>query len=202
MGLFGKLFSKNKDVAPVENVNTEVTGNDIIIAGEMIKEGDKPKEDPSVYYVLYVNKVSGFLEVPYNTVMLLVNDHSKNNLTINYLIDVENKITTISRSKIVDVTSNYRMNMEERENNITEDIKERLASFATFGGFPLKQVLKDKPNVNTNEEVFVNNKLDKNNYYEITLIYKNEEDENQRLMFTTIDNPEKFVNYLKSNIGK
>ena len=82
MGLFGKLFSKNNNEAPVENLNTEVTGNDVIIAGEMVKEGEAPKEDPTVYYILYVNKVSGFKDVPFNTLMLLVNDHSNNNLTM------------------------------------------------------------------------------------------------------------------------
>ena len=83
MGLFG-LFSKKKDEVPVENVNKEVTGNDVIIAGEMIKEGEAPKENPAVYYVLYVSKVYGFKDVPFNKLMLLLNYHPNNNLTINY----------------------------------------------------------------------------------------------------------------------
>ena len=44
MGLFGKLFSKNKNEQPVENVNKEVTGNDVIIAGEMIKKYSDEKK--------------------------------------------------------------------------------------------------------------------------------------------------------------
>ena len=40
MGLFGKLFKKNKNEEPIKNVNKEVTGNDIIIDGKMIKEGE------------------------------------------------------------------------------------------------------------------------------------------------------------------
>ena len=38
MGLFGKMFSKKNKEEVVENVNTEVTGSDLIIAGEVVKE--------------------------------------------------------------------------------------------------------------------------------------------------------------------
>ena len=41
MGLFGNIFKKKKNEEPIKNVNTEVTGNDIIIAGKMIKEGEQ-----------------------------------------------------------------------------------------------------------------------------------------------------------------
>lgn len=204
MGLFGKMFSKNKNNTPVENVNTEVTGNDIIIAGEMIKEGAAPKEDPSIYYILYVNKVSGFKEVPFNTVMLLVNDHSNNNLTINYEVDGKNKVDTISRSKITDVSFNSRIQMENsRKDVISNELKSHLAAAALFGGYPLAQYLGGNAIngvVNTLSDNY--DKVDLNTYYEITLAFTNEENETQKMMFTTTDNPEKFINFLKTNINK
>lgn len=204
MGLFGNLFSKNKNVTPVENVNTEVTGNDIIIAGEMIKEGEAPKEDPSVYYVLYVNKVSGFKEIPFNTLMLLVNDHSKNNLTINYEVDGVSKTDTISRSKITDVSFNSRMLMENNKKEIvTNEMKSHLAAAALFGGNPLAQYLGGNGInglLNTMSDNY--DKVELNTYFEITLTYLNEENETQKMMFTTTDNPEKFINFLKTTINK
>lgn len=204
MGLFGNLFSKNKNATPVENVNTEVTGNDIIIAGEMIKEGEAPKEDPSVYYVLYVNKVSGFKEIPFNTLMLLVNDHSKNNLTINYEVDGVSKTDTISRSKITDVSFNSRMLMENNKKEIvTNEMKSHLAAAALFGGNPLAQYLGGNGInglLNTMSDNY--DKVDLNTYFEITLTYLNEENETQKMMFTTTDNPEKFINFLKTTINK
>lgn len=204
MGLFGKLFSKNKKEAPVENVNKEVTGNDIIIAGEMIKEGESPKEDPSIYYILYVNKVSGFKEVPFNTPMLLVNDHSKNNLTINYVIDGVNKVDTISRSKITDVSFNSRMQMDNNVKTIiSNETKSTLAAMALFGGNPLSQYI-GKGVINNDSNTLSDNygKIDLNTYFEITLSYLNEENEPQKMMFTTTDNPEKFINFLKTTINK
>lgn len=204
MGLFGNLFSKNKNAIPVENVNTEVTGNDIIIAGEMIKEGEAPKEDPSVYYVLYVNKVSGFKEIPFNTLMLLVNDHSKNNLTINYEVDGVSKTDTISRSKITDVSFNSRMLMENNKKEIvTNEMKSHLAAAALFGGNPLAQYLGGNGInglLNTMSDNY--DKVELNTYFEITLTYLNEENETQKMMFTTTDNPEKFINFLKTTINK
>lgn len=204
MGLFGNLFSKNKNATPVENVNTEVTGNDIIIAGEMIKEGEAPKEDPSVYYVLYVNKVSGFKEIPFNTLMLLVNDHSKNNLTINYEVDGVSKTDTISRSKITDVSFNSRMLMENNKKEIvTNEMKSHLAAAALFGGNPLAQYLGGNGInglLNTMSDNY--DKVELNTSFEITLTYLNEENETQKMMFTTTDNPEKFINFLKTTINK
>lgn len=204
MGLFGKLFSKNKKEAPVENVNKEVTGNDIIIAGEMIKEGEAPKEDPSIYYILYVNKVSGFKEVPFNTPMLLVNDHSKNNLTINYVIDGANKVDTISRSKITDVSFNSRMQIDNNVKTIiSNETKSTLAAMSLFGGNPLSQYI-GKGVINNDSNTLSDNynKIDLNTYFEITLSYLNEENEPQKMMFTTTDNPEKFINFLKTTINK
>ena len=201
MGLFGKLFSKKGNEVPVENVNKEVTGNDLIIAGEVVKEGEV-KEDPSVYYILYVNKLSGLKGVPFTTLLLLVNDHSNNNLTINYILDGNNKTETISRSKIKDVSFVSRFQMDKKSEPITEDMKNRLASNALFGGHPLSKVLGAHViNYDDNSNV-KNNNNDSNTIYEITLTYINEEDESQRLMFGTDLNPEKFVNFLKSNIGK
>ena len=202
MGLFG-LFSKKKDEVPVENVNKEVTGNDVIIAGEMIKEGEAPKENPAVYYVLYVNKVSGFKDVPFNTLMLLVNDHANNNLTINYEIDGNQKTDTISRSKITDVTCNSRMQMDGVAKEVASEKKDALAAFALFSGHPVKNYIKTSVVGEINNSMTDNSdKIDLNSYFEITLTYLNEENETQRMMFTTTDDPTKFINFLKSNINK
>ena len=203
MGLFGKLFSKNKNEQPVENVNKEVTGNDVIIAGEMIKEGEAPKENPAVYYVLYVNKVSGFKDVPFNTLMLLVNDHPNNNLTINYEVDNNKKTDTISRSKITDVSYNSRMQMDGFAKEVASEKKDALAKFALFSGHPVKDYLKTSVVSELNDSKTDNHdKIDLNSYFEITLTYLNEENETQRMMFTTTDDPAKFINFLKSNINK
>lgn len=203
MGLFGKLFSKNNNEAPVENLNTEVTGNDVIIAGEMVKEGEAPKEDPTVYYILYVNKVSGFKDVPFNTLMLLVNDHANNNLTINYTIDGDQKIDTISRSKITEVTCNSRMQMEGTSKAPGPDMKDTLSSFALFSGHPVKNYIHAQV-VGGAIDAFSNNydKVELNTYYEITIAYLNEENETQKMMFTTTENPDKFINFLKTTINK
>ena len=203
MGLFGKLFSKNNNEAPVENLNTEVTGNDVIIAGEMVKEGEAPKEDPTVYYILYVNKVSGFKDVPFNTLMLLVNDHANNNLTINYTIDGDQKIDTISRSKITEVTCNSRMQMEGTSKAPGPDMKDTLSSFALFSGHPVKNYNHAQV-VGGAIDAFSNNydKVELNTYYEITIAYLNEENETQKMMFTTTENPDKFINFLKTTINK
>jgi hypothetical protein len=170
----------------------------------MIKEGEAPKEDPSVYYVLYVNKVSGFKEIPFNTLMLLVNDHSKNNLTINYEVDGVSKTDTISRSKITDVSFNSRMLMENNKKEIvTNEMKSHLAAAALFGGNPLAQYLGGNGInglLNTMSDNY--DKVDLNTYFEITLTYLNEENETQKMMFTTTDNPEKFINFLKTTINK
>ena len=203
MGLFGKLFSKNNNEAPVENLNTEVTGNDVIIAGEMVKEGEAPKEDPTVYYILYVNKVSGFKDVPFNTLMLLVNDHANNNLTINYEIDGNQKTDTISRSKITDVTCNSRMQMEGSSKVPGPDMKDTLSSFALFSGHPVRNYIHAQViggAINAMSDNY--DKVELNTYYEITLTYLNEENETQRMMFTTTENPEKFINFLKTTINK
>ena len=45
-------------------------------------------------------------------------------------------------------------------------------------------------------------KVELNTYFEITLTYLNEENETQKMMFTTTDNPEKFINFLKTTINK
>ncbi len=204
MGLFGKLFSKNKNEVTVENVNTEVTGNDIIVAGEMIKEGEGPKEDPSVYYVLYVNKVSGFIDVPFNTLMLLVNDHSNNNLTINYEVDGVSKTDIFSRSRIIDVTFNSRVQMENSKKEVvSNEMKSHLAAAALFGGNPLAQYLGGSA-INSISNTMSNNydKVNLNTYYEITLTYVSEDNVTQKMMFTTTDNPEKFINFLKTTINK
>lgn len=202
MGLFGKMFSKKKNEEVVENVNTEVTGSDLIIAGEVVKEGEI-KEDPSVYYILYVNKLSGLKGVPFNTFILLVNDHSKNNLTINYEVEGEFKTETISRTKIKEVGYVSRVQMDAKVEAVSEELKNKLAANALFGDHPLNKVLGANV-VNYNVVHTIENKEVKglNTNYEITITYINEEDESQRLMFGTSEDPEKFINFLKSNINK
>ncbi len=200
MGFMAKMFSK-KNEKPVENVNKEVTGNDVIIAGEVVKQGEV-KENPSVYYILYVTKLSGLKGVPFNTFILLVNDHSKNNLTINYEMDGEIKVDTISRSKITNISFNMRVQFDNNKDDYTEEHKNNLAKGATFNGFPLLQVLgANTSNYAITPEV-EQASIDLNNYYEITLTYLNEENESQRILFGTEDNPEKFINFLKTNINK
>ena len=197
MGLLGKIFSKNKDVEIVENVNSEVTGKDIIIAGEKIKEGEEAKEDPSVYYVLFANKIAGFKGVPYDMRMLLVNDHSMNNLVINYELDGEVKKDIISRNNIQNVDLISRVQMEINNNLESKDIDKRLISASLFGGVPLEQYLSG----DINSEINSDKKVDLNTYYELTITYINDENENKKIVFRINNNPEKFVNFLKSNIG-
>ena len=201
MGLFGNLFKKNKNEEPIKNVNTEVTGNDIIIAGKMIKEGEEPPEDPSVYYILFANKISGFKGISFDTRMLLVNDHSLNNLTINYENNGEVIQYIINRSKIqsVNFISRVQMNTNETNSNY-ENIDKHLLAEAKFGGYPLLQCLGEdsKLNNSTLDEV---NKVDINTYYEFTVSFINEENEIQNIVFKVENNPEKFVNFLKNNIG-
>ena len=43
--------------------------------------------------------------------------------------------------------------------------------------------------------------MDINTYYEFTVSFINEENEIQNIVFKVEDNPEKFVNFLKNNIG-
>ena len=77
----------------------------------------------------------------FNTLLLLVNDHSNNNLTINYILDGNNKTETISRSKIKDVSFVSRFQMDKKSEPITDDMKNQLAANALFGGHPLSKVL-------------------------------------------------------------
>lgn len=198
MGLFSNIFSKNKLNEPIQNLNTEVSGNDIIIAGEMIKENEPVKEDPSVYYVLFANKISGFKGVPFYTRMLLVNDNPTNNLSIYYEIENEIKNEIISREKIQEVQLNSRIQVENQNNdNDYKLIDKNLTKNALFGGQPLSQYLKEKEELET-----VSNKNDLNSYYELSITFINLENEIQKVMFRVDKNCDKFVNFLKSCVGK
>ena len=199
MGLFSNIFSKNKSTEPIQNLNSEVSGNDIIIAGEVIKDGEPPKEEPSVYYVLFANKISGFKGIPFDTRMLLVNDHPNNNLCVYYEFENEIKKETISRDKIQDVVLVSRIQMDNSNNNSDDTYKDdTLIKEAVFGGQPLSQFLKK---VDDNKEE-IGNKIDLSSYYELTITFVNEENENSRLIFKITTDCEKFVNFLKTNIGK
>lgn len=201
MGLFGNLFKKKKNEEPIKNVNTEVTGSDIIIAGKMIKEGEEPKEDPSVYYVLLGNKISGLKGVSFDTRMLLINDHSLNNLTINYENNGEVIQYIINRSKIqsVNFISRVQMNTNGTNSNY-ENIDKHLLAEAKFGGYPLLQCLGEDSKYN-NSVLDEPSRVDINTYYEFTVSFINEENEIQNIVFKVENNPEKFVNFLKNNIG-
>lgn len=198
MGLFSKLFSKNKE--EVKNVNTEVSGTDIIIAGEIVKENEPVKEDPSVYYVLFTNKISGLKGVAFDTRMLLVNDHPVNNLVIYYEFENNVKKEVISRSNIQEITLNTRIQVDGVKHADVDysSIDNNLISQAEFGGQPLSQFLSNREE--KTEEIV--DKMTLNSYYELTIVFINEENENQKIMFRIDKNSDKFINFLKNNIGK
>lgn len=199
MGLF---FKKKKVEEPVENVNTTVTGTDVMIAGEVVKEGEV-KEDPYQYYLLFAHKISGFKEVPFNTFMLLVHDNAASNVTVNYEIDGNKKVDTFNRSKIQDITFNSRVNMDNEHNNISDEKKAHLMSEAMFGGHPLNKYFEGNAlNYFTKRLNIAEEKVDTSVYYEVSITYLNEEDESHKLIFRVDTNPEKFVNYLKSTLTK
>ena len=198
MGLFSKLFSKNKE--EVKNLNTEVSGTDIIIAGEIVKENEPVKEDPSVYYVLFTNKISGLKEVAFDTRMLLVNDHPVNNLVIYYEFENNVKKEVISRSNIQEITLNTRIQVDGVKHADVDysSIDKNLISQAEFGGQPLSQFLSNREE--KTEEIV--DKMTLNSYYELTIVFINEENENQKIMFRIDKNSDKFISFLKNNIGK
>ena len=117
--------------------------------------------------------------------------------------DNNKKTDTISRSKITDVSYNSRMQMDGFVKEVASEKKDAIAKFALFSGHPVKDYLKTSVVGELNDSKTDNHdKMDLNSYFEITLTYLNEENETQRMMFTTTDDPAKFINFLKSNINK
>lgn len=121
---------------------------------------------------IFTNFVMGIKELPFNTVILLINDTLKNSINLNYSLDNVNKKTIeLSKNTIKNITYTKKVKLTN-VSKTTEDhqTKSMLLSVAMFGGHPIMQML-GAQEFNSLFDAVSNNydKVKCDNYYEIML---------------------------------
>ena len=172
------LFGKKKEVEE----NNEIISNN----------NDFNNDD-----LIFGSFITGIKEIPYNTLILLVNDLPLNSINIIYNtsgIENDNNTFVLPLSNIKNISFTPRVTMQNQpkkpENNETKSI---LLSAVVFGGNPLIQVLGNNmfnKMFNTMSNNY--NKINFNEYFEIN-IDAVINGENTRLIINTDNSPETFI---------
>lgn len=151
-------------------------------------------------YFLFVNKLLGFKEIPYNTYMLLVNDYINKTLNIVYEIEKSKQTIKIPISQISNISyeSKVKINSVNKKAE-TNEMKSQLLSMAVFGGSPLIQFAGGAA-FNTLFNTLSNNysKVELNTTYELVIEFSLN-GESTKFIFTCETNPSDFINLLKNN---
>ena len=153
---------------------------------------------------IFTNFVMGIKELPFNTVILLINDTLKNSINLNYSLDnVNEKTIELSKNTIKNITYTKKVKLTN-VSKTTEDrqTKSMLLSVAMFGGHPIMQMLGAQEFNSLFDSVSNNyDKVKCDNYYEIILeTALNNED--VKLVFNSDSNPEIFINKIINSLKK
>ncbi len=153
---------------------------------------------------IFTNFVMGIKELPFNTVILLINDTLKNSINLNYSLDNVNKKTIeLSKNTIKNITYTKKVKLTN-VSKTTEDhqTKSMLLSVAMFGGHPIMQML-GAQEFNSLFDAVSNNydKVKCDNYYEI-MLETTLNNEDIKLVFNTDTNPEIFINKIINSLKK
>lgn len=177
--------NKEKDLTKENEVNNNVD-----------KEIDKNN-------FLFTNFLTGLKGIALNTTILLINDNTDKTINMVYK-DINNENNNLSIKipivNIKDISYISRVKMQNTSKKIEENsTKSALLSAAMFGGSPLLQ-LAGTTGLNNLFNSLSNNyeKVNYNSYYEITIntVINNIE---TKLIFTTDNNPEEFINLVNKN---
>lgn len=177
--------NKGKDLTKENEVNNNVD-----------KEIDKNN-------FLFTNFLTGLKGIALNTTILLINDNTDKTINMVYK-DINNENNNLSIKipivNIKDISYISRVKMQNTSKKIEENsTKSALLSAAMFGGSPLLQ-LAGTTGLNNLFNSLSNNyeKVNYNSYYEITIntVINNIE---TKLIFTTDNNPEEFINLVNKN---
>ena len=153
---------------------------------------------------IFTNFVMGIKELPFNTVILLINDTLKNSINLNYSLDnVNEKTIELSKNTIKNITYTKKVKLTN-VSKTTEDhqTKSMLLSVAMFGGHPIMQML-GAQEFNSLFDAVSNNydKVKCDNYYEI-MLETTLNNEDIKLVFNTDTNPEIFINKIINSLKK
>lgn len=148
---------------------------------------------------IFTNFITGLKEIPYNTMTLLVNDITKNSVNLVYNVNNNNQAIILPLNTIKNISHINKIRTPSSTKKIEEnETKSMLLSAIMFGGNPLIQVVGN----NSFNSLFnsLSNNYDKVNfnvYYEIIIevIINNEE---KKLIFTSEQSPENFINQIIS----
>ena len=152
---------------------------------------------------LFTNFLTGLKGIALNTTILLINDNTDKTINMVYK-DINNENNNLNIKipivNIKDISYISRVKMQNTNKKIEENsTKSALLSAAMFGGSPLLQ-LAGTTGLNNLFNSLSNNyeKVNYNSYYEITIntVINNIE---TKLIFTTDNNPEEFINLVNKN---
>ena len=152
---------------------------------------------------LFTNFLTGLKGIALNTTILLINDNADKTINMVYK-DINNENNNLNIKipivNIKDISYISRVKMQNTSKKIEENsTKSALLSAAMFGGSPLLQ-LAGTTGLNNLFNSLSNNyeKVNYNSYYEITIntVINNIE---TKLIFTTDNNPEEFINLVNKN---
>ena len=152
---------------------------------------------------LFTNFLTGLKGIALNTTILLINDNTDKTINMVYK-DINNENNNLNIKipivNIKDISYISRVKMQNTSKKIEENsTKSALLSAAMFGGSPLLQ-LAGTTGLNNLFNSLSNNyeKVNYNSYYEITIntVINNIE---TKLIFTTDNNPEEFINLVNKN---
>lgn len=151
---------------------------------------------------LFTNFLSGFKEIPYNTIILLVNDTKSSSLNLVYKLAEEQTIQ-IPFSAINSVSCVNRVRVSKNSKKVEDHtIKSMLLSTAMFGGAPVLQVASFY-GMNSLFDTMSNNyeKVNFNSYYEV-IVETMVDNELKKIVFTCDIDPKQFIDKLLSKISK
>lgn len=175
-------------------------GKDLTKENELNNNVDKEIDKNNF---LFTNFLTGLKGIALNTTILLINDNTDKTINMVYK-DINNENNNLSIKipivNIKDISYISRVKMQNTSKKIEENsTKSALLSAAMFGGSPLLQ-LAGTTGLNNLFNSLSNNyeKVNYNSYYEITIntVINNIE---TKLIFTTDNNPEEFINLVNKN---
>lgn len=143
---------------------------------------------------IFTNFVVGLKEIPYNTIVLLVNNLPNNSVDLVYTINNNNQTKNLPFHSIKNISYTSKIKMSNSSKKVKEnETKSMLLSAVVFGGNPLMQMIGNS-GFNSLFDSISNNydKVKFNVEYQITiqLLINNEE---KKLMFISEKNPEIFI---------
>ena len=152
---------------------------------------------------LFTKKIVGLQTIPYETIVLLVNDIENKSLNLLYSTDDTNKIIKLSKDTISNITYSGNVKIQNKPKKPDEEkISLSLLNAVTYKGTPLKQLTGDEGYNYLFNTLYKNEEKNSANiYYEIkiTALISGVE---TKILLSSEKNPDGFVKEYNSKIIK